>query len=1005
MKISPTRSVLKWLVVVVLCFFKPVAQAQIQQTVEGIITDAKTGESLIGATVLLKNTSSGVITNYEGHYSFGGLLPESTLVFAYIGYESQELVVGNRTLIDVQLKPVSQDLEAVVVFGENMKDVRTLTGSVGKIDTKVFSAGSPAGSFDQLLQGQIAGLSITTSGEPGEASTIRIRGNNSLGIRSKDDVELVSANRANEPLYILNGTPISSEVFNTINPDDIVDVRVLKDGLSTVEYGTRGANGVIEIKTKRGIVGQTQYNVRYQHTMKPISGLGGISLMQSAEKLAMERELGIVTGLGYIYTPKPGDSEEEIFIKNKRYKDLEGVNTNWLKELSRIAQVKDLQLSISGGADDTRYYVSTNYYNEEGGYNNSWADRFTTRFNLDHNLNEAVAIGFDSSVGRSKTSKSNTSPAGLIYTLQPYETAASESFIARDPITNGSHYFVNPFDDLYNRYAEKTAWRVDLNTRLNWIISDGFNANAALGMTYTDSENSNVNLPNQVVEDAGLQKGKGSFAKSESKSLSSRVNLGLDYRKHFNNHAISLSGGAEYIETQSWGFGFNSIGISDKVDPEIGANPNATIATSKFRDVLMGLYARANYNFKSRYNFTGSFRYDGSSILPASRQFVPAWGLGAAWNMQREEWFQPMAVFDQFKIRASYGVNYNSGGIRQTLGMPFYDFTNSDTYLGDRVINLVEFWNPDLRFERARQWSLALDFGMLNHRIYGTLEGYIKNTDDLLATVDIPASNGYGDLLRNIGKLQNKGFELQVSAVTIRTDDFRWTTSLNFAYNINQITDLYMQDEIKVGSEGYYKVGEAINSAYVKHWAGVNPVNGMPLYYDENKNLVGGGVAPQMIGFGTYDHPITGGFTNIFNYGHFELSTLFTYAWGGVAYNQLKAQMIRNVKNGEVPYEGFLDDIWLSPGDVKPLPYPKFFSDTSVNSLFVENASYIRLKNIIVRYNLGEHLKLKGIASFKVTAQANNLLTITGYEGIDPEVTGVGQPLPRSFTLGVDVTF
>lgn len=1005
MKFKQTRIALSVILGGLLIFCGLGVKAQVQRTVEGIITDAQTGESLIGVAIVLKNTTSGVITDYEGHYKFGGLTPKSTLRFSYIGYETQEVVVGSKSIIDVQMKSSSKDLEAVVVFGENQNDVRSITGSVGKIDTKVFSAGTPAGSFDQLLQGQVAGLAIQSSGEPGEKATIRIRGNNSLGIRAKDDAELASANRANEPLYILNGNPISSDVFNTINPDDIVDIRVLKDGLSTVEYGTRGANGVIEIKTKRGLVGKTQYNVRYQHTVKPISGLGGISLMESGEKLALERELQIVSGLGYIYSPMEGDSEEEAFIKNKRYKRLESLNTNWLKELSRVAQVKDLQLSISGGTEDTRYYLSTSYYDEEGGYENSWASRFTTRFNLDHNLRDNVSIGFDSSVGRSNRSKSNTSPASLIYTLQPYETPESDDFIARDPVTIGGQYFENPYDELEGRYSELTSWRVDLNSKINWIVTQGLNVNGSFGITYNDGENNSVNLPNKLVKEAGITKGEGSFSKNESKSFVSRVNLSLDYNKHIGNHSLSFSGGTEYIHTKSWGFGFNSIGISDKVDPEIGANPNSTVSTSKYYDALLGFYLRGNYNFNSRYNVTGSFRYDGSSILPEDKQFVPAWGIGGAWNIQHESFFEPLSVFDQFKLRASYGVNYNSGGIRQTLGLPFYDFTNSNTYRGDRVINLVEFWNPDLKFECAKQWSLALDFGLLSHRIYGTIEGYIKNTEDLLATVDIPGSNGYSSLLRNIGKLRNQGIELQLSAVAIRTDHFRWTTSINFAYNDNEITDLYGQDEIKVGEEGYFKVGKPINSAYVKHWAGVNPVDGTPLYYDENKNLLTGGVAPQMTGFGTYTHPVTGGLTNIFNYHDLEVSTLFTYAWGGVNYNNLKARMIRNVKNGEVPYEGFYNDIWLEPGDVKPLPYPKFFSDTSVNSLFVENASYIRWKNIIVRYNLSDRLNMKGISAFKITAQANNLFTFTGYEGIDPEITGIGQPLPRSFTLGLDVAF
>ncbi len=979
--------------------------AQSQVTVEGIITDAENGEPIIGATIILEGTTSGVVSSYDGHYRFGGLTPASVLTISYMGYEDQSVTVGSRKILDVQLEHSSEALEAVIVFGENKRDVRTVTGSVGVIDTKVFSAGSPAGSFDQLLQGQVAGLAVTPSGEPGEKSSIRIRGNNSLGIRSKDDVDILTADSANEPLYIMNGYPISSDVFSTINPDDIVDVRILKDGLSTVEYGTRGANGVVEIKTKRGISGQTQYNVRYQHTVKPISDLGGIDLMGTEEKLLLESQLSIVNGLGYLYTPQMGDSPEEIAIKNKRYNALLGTSTNWLNELSRVAQVEDLQLSFSGGNNDTRYYISGNYYFEEGSYDRSWAERFSTRFNIDHNINDDLTLSFDTSVGRSKRSSSHTSPASLIYTLQPYETLETTDFIARNPLTNSSHYFENPLDELNNRYSEYTSWRIDLNTRLNWYLAQGLNFNAAYGLGYNDGENNSVTLANATTAAAGLTKGLGSFSKSASKSLAHRLNLSLNYSRHFGYHSLSSSAGAEYINTQSWGFGFNSVGLSDKVDPEIGVNPDGSISTSKYRDVLLGLYAQVNYSYDSRYTLSGSYRYDGSSILPIGEQFVPAWGMGAAWDIKNEEWFRSISTFSQFKLRASYGVNYNSGGIRQTLGMPFYDFTNSNTYMGDRVISLVELWNPDLKFERAKQWSLALDFGAFDHRLYGTAEVYLKNTDNLLATVDVPSSNGYTSLLRNIGELQNKGIELQISAVPIRNDNFRWTTTLNYAYNVNKITALYLQDEMKVGSEGYYKVGEPLNSAYVRHWAGVNPSTGAAMYYDETGALVESGVAPQMSGFGTYDHPVTGGWTNIFNYGSFELSGLVTYAWGGVAYNQLKTQMIVNVKNGEVPYAGFLDQVWINTGDEASLPNPKLFTDTTANSLFLEDASYIRLKNVILRYNLSDQIHMRGFSSFKITLQGNNLLTLTRYSGIDPEITGVGLPLARSFTIGVDATF
>ncbi|WP_084812228.1 SusC/RagA family TonB-linked outer membrane protein [Flammeovirga pacifica] len=995
------KKILTSLLISCLFLFSSQLFAQEQVEVKGMITDAESGEPLIGVNVIIEGTTSGVVTDYNGQYKLGGLTKNTTLVFHYIGYEEQVATVGDRSLIDIQLTPAVENLETVTVFGESQKDARSITGSVSKVDTKVFTTGTPAGSFDQLLQGQVAGLAVQATGEPGEASQIRIRGNNSLGIRSKDE-ELSTFNTANEPLYILNGIPITSSVFATINPDDIVEIKVLKDGLSTVEYGTRGANGVIEIKTKRGIVGKTTYNVRYQHTVRPIGGLGGISLMKSPEKLALERELGITNGAGYIYSPRPGDLKPVLDYKAQKYAELEGIDTNWYKELSQVGQVKDLQMSISGGVDDTRYFISANYYDEDGSYKNSWAKRFATRFSLDHNINNRLSVGFDASIARSQRSRSGTSPARLIYTLQPYETLNDTAYVSRKTNVGGVN-FENPFDELYNNNNENTTWRLNINPKVTYKVTDDIKVRAEYGIAYAEGENTSVVLanPNGVTE----RQIKGTISKGESKTLTNRVNLSSDYMKAFGDHFITVAAGMEYINNKNWGFGYNSVGISPKVDPTIGANPQATINNSKYNDALLGFYGRFSYSYKSKYDFTGSVRYDGSSILPKGKQFVGAYGAGVAWDMKAEDFMASNTTFDQLKWRVSYGLNYNSGGIRQTLGMPFYDFTNSNTYRGERIINLVEFYNPDLKFEKTKQWSAAVDFGVLDHRLYGTVEAYIKNTDDLLSNISIPASNGYTSLLQNIGSLQNKGIELTLSGVPIRTDHFRWTSRLNLAYNINEITDLYGQDEIRVGSEGYFKVGEPINSAFVKHWAGVNPVNGQPIYYTPSGEIVQGGNAPQMIGFGTYDHPYTGGLTNIFNYKNLEVSMLFTFAFGGVNYNNLKGTMVQNVKNGEVPFEGFYEEIWLKPGDVKPYPYPKFFSDNTANSLFLEDASYVRIKNVTVRYNLQQYLHLKHVENFMITAQANNLYTFTKYQGIDPEVTGIGQPLLQSYTLGVDVTF
>ncbi|WP_044209899.1 SusC/RagA family TonB-linked outer membrane protein [Flammeovirga sp. OC4] len=1001
MEITNKQKIYRLLMAVGLTFMAHFALAQQQLTVKGVVTDAETGDPLIGVTIMIEETTSGVVTDYDGHYAFGGLPRLTKLVFSYVGYAEQIVEVGNKTILDIQLRPATENLEMVTVFGENQRDPRSITGSVSKINTKVFSTGTPAGSFDQLLQGQVAGLAVQASGEPGEASQIRIRGNNSLGIRSTDEA-LTTFNSANEPLYILNGTPISSAVFATINPDDIVEIKVLKDGLATVEYGVRGANGVIEIKTKRGIVGGTTYNVRYQHTIRPVGDLGGISLMKSHEKLALERELSITNGLGYIYSPKPGDLQPVLDYKAQKYAELEGTNTDWYKELSQVGQVKDLQVSISGGVHDTRFFVSANYYDEDGSYKNSWAKRFATRFSLDHNINNRLSIGFDASVARSQRSKSQTSPARLIYTLQPYETPGDTTFVSRST-NDGGVNFENPFDELYNTYRENTTWRVNVNPKIAYKFFKGLTARLEYGVAYSEAENTSVKLPN--TEGVTVQQISGGVTKGESKMLTNRLNFNTEFIQSINNHFVSIVAGTEYVNNNNWGFGYNSVGISPKVDPSIGANPHATINNSKYTDALLGFYGRFSYSFKSKYDFTGSVRYDGSSVLPVGEQFVAAYGAGIAWDMRSERFMSSSKKIDQLKWRLSYGLNYNSGGIRQTLGLPFYDFTNSNTYRGNRIINLVEFYNPDLKFEKTKQWTAALDFGMLDNRLYGTVEVYIKNTDDLLSNISIPASNGYTSLLQNIGSLENRGIEISLSGVPVRTNHFRWTSRLNLAYNINKITDLYGQDEIRVGSEGYFKVGEPINSAFVRHWAGVNPVNGQSIYYTRSGELVNAGNAPQMIGFGTYDHPYTGGFTNTFNYKNLELSMLLTFAFNGVNYNNLKSTMIQNVKLGEVPFAGFYDQVWLEEGDVKIYPKPNSFGGNTANSLFLEDASYVRVKNVTVRYNLQQYLHLKHVENFMITAQANNLYTFTNYQGIDPEVTGIGQPLLQSYTLGVDVTF
>ncbi len=991
---------------------KSAAQEKNRKKITGVVRDQK-GEPIIGANVFEKGTTNGTVTDIDGKYSLEVSMG-SLLQISYIGYDSKEIKVGNSDVVNILLTEDTETLDEVVVIGYGTVKKSDLTGAVGSVQMKDVSQVGIT-SADRALQGQIAGVQVNArTGQPGESMMIRVRGSNSLA-------------GGNEPLYVIDGMPVE-KMNSDINPEDILSMEVLKDASSTAIYGSRGANGVVLITTKRGSTGEA--TVDYNGYIGISMLRKKLDLLEKDDYIAMVNEVSQNDGNGIVITP-----DQAALLPNNDWQDL----------VYQTALTHSHQVSVSGGTDKTKLYSSLNYMNQEGIIKGSNYNRFAIRVNGDQKLAENLSLSASVaySYGTQNSANSNADGGGAIaYTamVMPPTSEVKDADGNYTTFTGTPWGGTNPvgMSELYKNQVVNS--RLLANMALNYEMLEGLtfrvNAGAEVNTASTDRYIP-IGLSAGGKLDGDALKTKSSYYTIINENI-------LTYDKKFNrNHALNLMGGItfqtyQYDELQGSGTGF----LRDVYETNnLGAASNPGVPASGFNDYRMvSFLGRVNYNLMERYLFTATARYDGSSKFSKNHKFAFFPSAALAWRISEEDFMKDVDWLSNFKLRTSVGQTGN-----QSIS-PYQTFaqlgTSSPIFGNGKDVGFVlsSMANDDLKWETTTQTDLGIDLGFFNNRLNISFDYYWKQTCDLLYNATLPPSSGYTSMLRNLGRIDNKGFEIAINTVNMK-GKVNWTTNLNITSNKSIVkdlgTDVYgnkiQQIDAPVSGGNWFPlfVGKAPFQLYGYEIEGIYQT-------DEEARLNGEATKKAgdyrykdtdgKAGITTGDKTIiantqpkfTFGLTNVINWNNFEFSFLVIGSVGGDIVNEFN-KSITNIGGTWNIRKDVWENHWTPENP--NAKYARASASTKdylafgdPNSLWVENGSYLRFKDIKLAYTLPTQLfsgPRKPNISVYVSGQ--NLITITSYSHYDPEASWTSSavngwdrgvyPSAKSFTLGLQVKF
>ncbi len=987
--------------------------------VTGKVTSADDGAPIPGVSVSVKGTTIGTITNADGNYAL--TVPNnSSLVFSFVGMKTTEVTVSTGSVYDVQLEMDVMGVDEVMVVAYGTQKRRTVTNAVSKVNSNELEK-MPVTSIENALSGQAAGLQINTGSRSGEANTIRIRGTSSISASS-------------QPLFVIDGIPqgdyqlgytgnnAQTSPLSTLNPNDIENIQVLKDASAAALYGSRASNGVILITTKRGQGGQTQINFNYYkgfqeatHYMEALNGSEYTELFNEAYFNAT----GVEDVLG-----DPADA----------------INTNWLDAVSRKGAINQYDFSASGGNEKTQFYTGLSYRDEEGYTIGNDFSRINIRTNIDHVASDFFKLGTNISVARTvnnRVSNNNSvasmSTSGILqYPNIPIYGDGSELYGPEGTFYIGNG--VNPYNNIaYNllnevneNIHEAITVRPQITTFGEFTFFDNLVFRSEWSLDYID-------LSEKIFW--GLNSGDGGGSNGVSQALTYQntnwiTTNTLSYSKILGEkHTVSAIAGYSFQENR-----LEQSNVTGEQFPnnDLWTVTNAAEITNGGGSItqfaIESYFARFNYSYLDKYLLEISMRRDGSSRFGADNRYAnfPAASLG--WIVSDEDFMKPMDWLSMLKLRASYGLTGNAefltsstdaryavGANFPALGLYGGDADGSD-YGGNPGLSPTQLANPDLKWEQTSQLDLGFNLGLFKNRIDLEVDYYFKKTKDLLLDVQIPSTGGYTSIAKNLGELENKGWEIALNTRNL-VGKFKWNTNFNISFNKNKVTNL--NGEIIENGIGRAMEGEPIGVFYTVKFAGVDPETGASLFYDldGNKTTTYSTNYRQVVGDPNPDY--IGGITNNFSWNNFDLSVQVQFVQGNDIYfdagrycansmslyfNNLKSQLNR----------------WQKPGDITDVPKAVLLNSTNRqnSSRFIEDGSFVRVKNITLGYNIPSQLLAKAhIRSLRVYSTAYNFWTFTNYKGHDPEVSSegtlnVGQgvdffqaPPSKSLIFGVNIGF
>ncbi len=962
-----------------------VAQDGGNVTVSGVVTSAEDGLPIIGVYVFSSSTD-GSITDLDGVYSIEAK-EGATLTYQCVGYGNVTFTVpaGNAKIShDVVLHSDTELLEETVVVAYGVRKKGTITGSVSTVKADAI-ADTPTAAFDQALQGQVAGLTvISSSGEPSSSATMQIRGTNSI-------------NSGTAPLYILDGVAIAASDFNSISPADIETLTVLRDASSTSIYGARAANGVIVITTKRGR-SMEKPNINFKMNMGFSNmAVGNWDLMNTAERIQYEKEVGMDAGQNY-----------DVLSKT---------DVNWLDAVfNDRAMLQSYELSVSGANEKTNYYFSGGYYDQEGIALGSDFKRYSMRFNLEHQTAKWLKLGTNTMLNYQGIEQAESGSVNLVTPISasrfmlpywnPYRKDGSTASIA-DGSWKGDGQ--NPVEWLennprtYKKYKLMTTLFAEARPIEGLTIRSQFSADFGHIAGFMQSFASY--LPNQ---------GEGYASRNSQDNLVLSVTNTVNYNFDMENlHFFNFIVGQEGVDYHYESFDVSTQGQKNDALTDIATGTRATSwgSTGSADYGLLSFFGRGEYNYDSRYYLELSARADASSRFGASGRWSAFWSVGLMYNLRNEEFMKGTSSWlTNAQIAFSTGTSGNSS-------IPNYEHLaligGGADYAGNSGVAPIQPGNPDLGWESTWATNLGFHFGFWN-RLNADLELYNKNTYDMLMMVPLSyaTSNGYGYRWDNVGSMVNRGVELNLTGTLVQTRDFYWQVNANISYNYNKIKSLYngVDSYEPSGTNTKMVVGHPVGEYFMNRFAGVNPANGDALWYtkdgeitnelrDEDKVLLGK----------TSTAPWVGGFGTMLAWKGLSLSAQFSWVADRWVINNDRYFDESNGRFMSYNQSRRLLDRWKEPGDITDIP--RHGEYTEFDSKLLEDASFLRLKNLTLGYSLPKELlgRTRVLSGVRVFAQAQNLLTFTKFTGLDPE--GVGSiyaaeyPMSRQFTFGIDITF
>lgn len=981
---------------------------------KGVVRDSN-GDPIFGVSVRLANTSKGTSTDMEGAFALRTTQEKGELIFSFVGMKTiKRAFQGNATFL-VTLEEDIQLLEGIKITAKqniNEIDVRAKTGNVEVVAVQQLKD-LPVSSIALALQGKATGLRIINRGEVGATPEIRIRGNSSL--RKGDE--------ANQPLFILDGKMISPETFYYLNPEDIKEMKVLKDAVATALYGIKASNGVIEITSRRGGEKTLSYHLQTGFTFAaPLK----VQLMNSSEKLELERLLRNEGTPGFLYSEEyiqrryGGTSQLQARLLEGKHKldSLRSINTNWHKKLTNLQLFQKHDLSFQNGNDKNAYFFSVGYLAQDGQIKGNGLSRISSRLAIDQSLSEtAVAtLSINGSYAKQTTPNgANFSIEELIYQLNPYETPRSKHLYS---------YPNRSYGDLFNQFnRENITKNIGASLSFNWKIRPELELSAVAGLDYSLADDLQITPENAFSERTSgrARNALGTLYQAKNTLANITANIRINYEKTFGKHELTLGANADNYTTITDNLSVVGHGLYGKIrsvsaiDNSLTGAGKPTVGGRKQTDRNLGFGGLAGYTYDNIYNIFATYKLDASSVLPQEKRWNSAWALGASINFKHYSFFEETKWLTQLDLRGSYGQTANAQAISPSLISATFKYW-PESYADTRIMSITALPNKDLRAEQNLITDLGLSATIFNTNIQFSV--YKRTTKDALLNIPIASSSGFEMQMQNIGVLENRGLEVTLYQPLYTTGDWNVNVGGNISYNENKVIDLYGRDRIYTNADQKlpeYQVGKSTDALYGLNSTGINPITGLPEFITAEGRQVSAITTLEgkdFIYLGQSAPPISGSLNLYVGYKKWQLSADFYYTLGGV--RNYSNKFIRNLDTARYnAAKAQLSDMWWQVGD-EGKKYPTaFYSASAIENLSQPNnrtlmkTDFLRFSNLSVRYQFSQDdLAMIGKIRYATLGLAvTNLAVWSNYKESDPETNNIVNPMPPTLTLNLNLSF